>query len=304
MDVIEETEAEEEPELEEEPEELEPELVTPSPPTKGRGRSKAADKSPQKAAPRAAKGKGKQPPKKASSQPLPKRPRTTSAQPRSPPRIRERKEIPYPADITTADGEGTLLMSTILTLVRRSTRIKVPPLAHWKNERIVYELESRRASGPALPRIKEIVRIDTPPQHQRPRGRSVGLKRKSRTDSDSESGDESDAGEVYAAVKDYPDDTIIEDYKIAVSKSAFDPQPLQGTRVRFEKCFQDGTYVASGIMDIAVGGSKGAKPTRHAFMTFAVMSGKVEVKVNRTAFIMGKGGMFVVPRGDYFLYLH
>jgi quercetin dioxygenase-like cupin family protein len=39
-------------------------------------------------------------------------------------------------------------------------------------------------------------------------------------------------------------------------------------------------------------------------MTFAVMSGKVEVKVNRTAFIMGKGGMFVVPRGDYFLYLH
>jgi len=172
----------------------------------------------------------------------------------------------------------------------------VPPLAHWKNERIVYELESRRASGPALPRIKEIVRIDTPPQPQRPRARSVGLKRKSRADSDSES-EESDAGEVYAAVRNYEDDSIIEDYKIAVSRSAFDPQPLQGNKVRFEKCFQDGAYVASGIMDIAVGGQKGAKPTRHAFMNFAVLSGKVEVKVNRTAFIMGKGGIFVVPRG-------
>lgn len=50
-------------------------------------------------------------------------------------------------------------------------------------------------------------------------------------------------------------------------------------------------------MDIVVGGQKGTKPTRHSYMNFAVMSGKVEVKVNRTAFVIGKGGVFIVPRG-------
>ena len=91
---------------------------------------------------------------------------------------------------------------------------------------------------------------------------------------------------------------MIEDYRIAVAKSAIKPQPLQGSKVHFEKLFQDGTYVACGIMDIVVGGQKGAKPTRHSFMNFAVMTGKVEVKVHRTAFIIGKGGLFVVPRGN------
>lgn len=172
------------------------------------------------------------------------------------------------------------------------------PLAHWKGERIVYELEGRRQSGPALPKIKEIVRIDTPPQPVRnTHTRQANRKRKTHADSDSES-DESDAGEVYASIKAYGDEnTIINDYKIAVSKSAMDPQPLQGSKVRLDKIFQDGTYMASGILDILVGGVKGVKPTKHSYMSFAVMTGKVEVKVNRTAFIIGRGGVFVVPRG-------
>lgn len=176
-------------------------------------------------------------------------------------------------------------------------------MAHWRNERIVYELESRRQSGPALPKIKEIVRIDTPPQlsrHNNSRARSIGPQsRKRKADSDSESDNESDAGEVYATIKSFEDNVTIEDYRIAVAKSAIHPQPLQGSKVHFEKLFQDGTYVACGIMDIVVGGQKGVKPTRHSFMNFAVMTGKVEVKVNRTAFIIGKGGVFVVPRGTF-----
>jgi hypothetical protein len=160
-------------------------------------------------------------------------------------------------------------------------------------------LEGRRQSGPALPKIKEIVRIDTPPQPHRAVNRQAHpRKRKSHADSDSDAGEESDAGEVYASIKAYGDDTtIIDDYKIAVSKSAMDPQPLQGSKVRLEKLFQDGAYMASGILDILVGGVKGIKPTRHSYMSFAVMTGKVEVKVNRTAFVIGKGGVFVVPRG-------
>jgi len=174
-------------------------------------------------------------------------------------------------------------------------------LAHWRGERIVYELEGRRQSGPALPKIKEIVRIDTPPnptrQHPRAQSRGPSRKRKS-ADSDSESDDEEDVGEVYAPVKVYGDESTIEDYRIAVSKSAISPRPLHGSKVRFEKLFQDGEYMASGIMDILVGGAKGIKPTKHSYMSFVVLSGKVEVKVHSTVFVMGKGGVFVVPRGN------
>ena len=89
-----------------------------------------------------------------------------------------------------------------------------------------------------------------------------------------------------------------------MSKSAINPRPLHGSKVRFEKLFQDGEYMASGIMDILVGGAKGIKPTKHSYMSFVVLSGKVEVKVHSTVFVMGKGGVFVVPRGNksrYFL---
>jgi centromere protein C len=187
--------------------------------------------------------------------------------------------------------------------VRRSKRIRVPPLAHWRNERIIYELEGRRASGPALPKIKEIVRIDTPPQAQTrnmPRGRSAGPRKRDAThDSESSAAEDSDAGEVYAPIKSYEDGGTIDDYKIAVSRSAVNPRPLQGSQVRFDKLFQDGGYVACGVIDIAVGGMKNPKPTKHAYMNFAVIRGKVEVKVHRTAFVIGKGGVFVVPRGMY-----
>jgi centromere protein C len=162
----------------------------------------------------------------------------------------------------------------------------------------VYELEGRRASGPALPRIKEIVRIDTPPQTQR----TFTRKRKSRqTESDSsDDDDESDCGEVYTSVKLYPEDGLIDDYKVAVGKSAINPYPLQNDKVKYDKLFQDGEYTACGIMDIESGAEKGVKSTKHAFMSFVVMSGKVEVKIYKTAFVVGKGGVFVVPRGLLF----
>ena len=82
-----------------------------------------------------------------------------------------------------------------------------------------------------------------------------------------------------------------------MSKSAINPRALQGSKVRFDKLFLDEGYAACGVVDIVVGGMKGLKPTKHSFMTFVVMTGRVEVKVNRTAFIIGKGGVFVVPRG-------
>jgi centromere protein C len=160
----------------------------------------------------------------------------------------------------------------------------------------VYELEGRRQSGPALPRIKEIVRVDTPPQPPRtpkpnPRKRKIPALE--------EDDDDSDAGEVYATIKAYGDDSEIADYKIAVAKSGIETKAIQGNKVRLAKIFQDGSYMASGILDILVGGEKSIKPTKHSFMSFVVLWGKVEAKVHRTVFVIGRGGVFVVPRGTF-----
>ena len=236
----------------------------------------------------------KRQPKQTSSKPS-----TSTLPPKSPrviPKIVERRIVPT-VEEEDANGEGTFFFSKANNSVRRSKRIRVAPLAHWKGERIVYELEGRRASGPALPRIKEIVKIDTPPEPSRRQPTTTTTrKRKSRQDSDSED-DDSDAGEVFTTIKSYEEDGLIDDYRIAVSRSAINPRPLQGSKIRFEKLFQDGEYMATGVLDIGVGGEKGIKSTKHAFLSFVVMTGKAEVKVHRTAFVIGKGGVFVVPRG-------
>ncbi|KAG5440434.1 hypothetical protein PCK2_000567 [Pneumocystis canis] len=52
------------------------------------------------------------------------------------------------------------VLSPRLNGTRRSLRTKVAPLAYWRNERIVYELGERRKSGPAMPKIKEIIRVN------------------------------------------------------------------------------------------------------------------------------------------------
>ena len=230
----------------------------------------------------------------SSAQQAPKRPRTS-------PKINMRKEIPQTADLSTIDDTGTkdsthVSPSNIVFIVRRSTRIRVPPLAHWKNERIVYELEGRRQSGPSMLRIKEIVRVDTPPQLRR-LATKPSNSRKRKTPADEDSDEDEDSGEVYATIKSYGDGSEIADYKVAVAGNAVETRPIQGNKVRLAKVFQDGAYMASGVLDILVGGDKAVKPTKHSFMSFVVMTGKVEVKIHRTVFHVGRGGVFVVPRG-------
>jgi centromere protein C len=177
--------------------------------------------------------------------------------------------------------------------VRRSTRTKIPLLAHWRGEHVRYELGPRRESGPALPRIKEIVRIDTPPQPTRQPPQNARKRKTPAPDSDIEE----DTGEVYATIKAFGDDSEIPNYRVAVSGNEIDTFPIQGKQVRMAKVFQDEKYVASGVLDIVVGGQKNVKPTKHSFMSFAVMWGKVEVKLHRTVFHVGRGDFFVVPRG-------
>ena len=46
--------------------------------------------------------------------------------------------------------------------VRRSSRVRIAPLAYWKNERVRYELKGRDKFHPAMPSIREIIRVESP----------------------------------------------------------------------------------------------------------------------------------------------
>ena len=46
--------------------------------------------------------------------------------------------------------------------VRRSSRVRIAPLAYWKNERVRYEMKGKDKFHPAMPSIREIIRVDSP----------------------------------------------------------------------------------------------------------------------------------------------
>lgn len=57
-------------------------------------------------------------------------------------------------------------------------------------------------------------------------------------------------------------------------------------------------FFGSGIVELPPGGFKHRKNTRRMQMVFFVHYGKVTVEVGATRFVITKGGMWQVPRGE------
>jgi len=57
-------------------------------------------------------------------------------------------------------------------------------------------------------------------------------------------------------------------------------------------------FFGSGIVELPPGGFKHRKSTRRMQMVFFVHYGKVTVEVGGTRFVITKGGMWQVPRGE------
>ncbi|KAK9473567.1 Mif2/CENP-C cupin domain-containing protein [Dipodascopsis tothii] len=51
---------------------------------------------------------------------------------------------------------------------------------------------------------------------------------------------------------------------------------------------------------LPVGGDKAVKPSKHNALVFCVVDGAVEATVTDTTFRLGRGGHFVVPRGNFY----
>jgi mannose-6-phosphate isomerase-like protein (cupin superfamily) len=189
-----------------------------------------------------------------------------------------------------------------ITGVRRSKRVKVPPLAYWRNERIVYNLEEER------PHIKEIVYAPVPVKTERKKRRKPvqkasrpSQKRRIEESSD-ESGNEGDvAGKVDGLVFDYPDMNQSSTRVIAWAANAGDFKDIKNAAYSLATLYDyNSSYCAGGIIDIKVNGSKPLKPSKQNSYIFYVISGRVEVNVSDTIFTLRKGGSFEVPRGNYY----
>ncbi|KAK0651185.1 kinetochore CENP-C fungal-like protein [Cercophora newfieldiana] len=290
-------------------------------PSSASASKKAAGKAKAPVAPKAEKEKGKRGRKRKSSLPG-----DTSIVniPRGPPLPKarglliNRREVP---------GDSSSMTQT------RSGRNSFKPLAYWRNERVDYDPEEEttdafvgksnsRFGKFLLPSIKEVVRVDEPepvyPTKSRKRGaqaKSRGRKgRRGTYDSDSDDPPaepwETDAGAVFGNATCWlpehefnppaQDDPIDEETKqLAISSSGIQTQPVRDASFRYAKVLSEGFYNA-GIVDLPPGSEKRPKNSRKNFMSFFVHTGRVLVTVNDTSFRITKGGMFFVPRGNYY----
>ncbi|KAG4441163.1 hypothetical protein IFR05_003384 [Cadophora sp. M221] len=198
----------------------------------------------------------------------------------------------------------------------RSGRNSIKPLAYWKNERVEYsEDENEDGVGKfVLPRIKEVIRAEEVYQPQRRIARSKSKAPKSKkqsAESESEEEDinvepwELEPGRIFGEVKNWdpedPSGSQQEEIQeeIALSSAAIITRDIPHASFRFAKTLTL-PFFGSGMVDLPAHSMKKSKNSRKMQMVFFVFYGRVQVTVNDNVFSIGKGGMWQVPRGNFY----
>lgn len=191
---------------------------------------------------------------------------------------------------------------------RRSSRTKVPPLAFWRNEKIVYELDHEHHR----PQIKDIVFHEEKPE-ERNTARRRATKKKStkkakrqKLDDDSEESDQ-DIPEwekndyVETEVFEYPD-TEERTKRLVAWAPGHEPfRDIKNSSYRLATLYdRDSGFSAAGVISLQANGQKPMKPSKQNSYIFFVIKGRVEVNVSDATFTLRKGGSFEVPRGNYY----
>ncbi|PMD39037.1 hypothetical protein L207DRAFT_567366 [Hyaloscypha variabilis F] len=196
----------------------------------------------------------------------------------------------------------------------RSGRNSIKPLAYWKNEHIEFDGdEFEDGNGKFLTRgIKEVVRADEIEEPKRQRSKSKPSKSKKRRP-EPESEDEEDEiepwetepGRIYGEIRNWdPEDQLgsmaeEREEELALSAAAIITREIPGASFKFAKTLTH-PFFGSGMVDLPAGAVKKPKNSRKMQMVFFVFSGRVQVNVNDNEFRIGKGGMWQVPRGNFY----
>ncbi|CAK7209517.1 mitotic fidelity of chromosome transmission-related protein [Sporothrix curviconia] len=255
-----------------------------------------------------------------------------AAVPRGPPLPKSRGLVVRRREVE--DGGSDSLVKT------RSGRSSFRPLAFWRNEHVEFDPTdvqldalNRRQTGKnkfLLPSVKDIVRVDDevlrPTAYGaggrrgaggpgRRAGGGGGRGRRVVDDDDREDEPERDAWESSPGkvtgdiVVWYPEHELdppalgqnveMTTAEIALSNAAIQTHEVRGATFRFVKTLSL-PFFGTGMVDMPPGSEKKLKNSRKMHMTFFVHTGQVLVKVNESEFRIAKGGMWSVPRGNYY----
>ncbi|KUI67435.1 Centromere protein 3 [Cytospora mali] len=235
-------------------------------------------------------------------------------------------EIPRGPPLPKSRGLMITRRETPDGFTTRSGRTSYQPLKFWRNERVELDADEVIDDGKQhvlLPRIKEIVRIDDPEPDPkgsrrkagRPAGKKGGKRGRGRYDSEDDDNEEPEpweqdgdiiTGEVVVWQPEHefnppgPDEQIeVAEEQLAVSAGAIVTHEIRHASFRFAKTLST-PFFGAGVVDLPPHSEKKPKNARKMHMSFFVFSGRVQVTVADTTFSIGKGGMWFVPRGNYY----
>ncbi|KAL9614112.1 MAG: hypothetical protein Q9167_001397 [Letrouitia subvulpina] len=203
----------------------------------------------------------------------------------------------------------------------RAGRNVVKPLAWWRGESAIYGGTKLEKGQLILPSIKEIIRTDEVPEPMKKRvpgqpRRRRPKRRPGEDDPEPEDDDldywETEGGIMQASVMLYDpvrgtgDESQIEEADVAYAASAIEMRDISGAEFRFAKTLTL-PFFGSGMVDLPPGGAKRIKNSRKMQMVFFVFYGRVTVELGTPlqTFSIGRGGMWQVPRGNFYgIYNH
>ncbi|KAK2683407.1 Linker histone H1/H5 [Fusarium oxysporum f. sp. vasinfectum] len=199
----------------------------------------------------------------------------------------------------------------------RSGRHSFRPLNWWAGDKVVQEEEEfKDVSGRdrfVLSTIKEIIRApqEEPPAKPRTKARGRAKSKPVREVEVVEPEEwELNPGVVNAEVilwepeheTNPPGDEepveVMED-RVAISGEAIQTRVVQNVSFRMAKTLTT-PFMGAGVVDLPAGSEKRPKNSRKMHMVFFVHTGKVLVTVNEASFRLSAGGMWFVPRGNYY----
>ena len=200
--------------------------------------------------------------------------------------------------------------------LRRGSRQRYAPLAHWRLEKVVY---GRPNNGKSIvPVVKEIVRVPDSPIRTVPRTKptrkgAAAQKKKKKQKKEADSDDEvvrdatpdeerglDEATDPNGDVRDYVTGEIAK-RRVAFTGAMVNPKLTAREDFMFQKIFGDADFFAAGQLHIPPGKKKPVKITGDNTYVFYVIQGAVLFQVHQTEYMLATGSQFMAPRGNYYL---
>ena len=179
-------------------------------------------------------------------------------------------------------------------------RPAIKPSAYWRNE----DEEGDTVFEAAAPQDRTREEPSSPPQNNGKQNRRE-IEERIEEELDLSEPWETEPGRINGLVKEWntadkSGDAVMErDDEIALSGPAIITRPIPGSEVQFAKTLTL-PFFGSGMVDLPPGAVKKPKNSRKMQMVFFVHKGNVKVTVNGNEFRISAGGMWQVPRGNFY----